>query len=189
MTQVPFVHLLRYTKPYQVQVWGATFWSIFRTLLYLAPPYLIGVAVDVVVEQETSLIARFGVQNPLTQLFVLSLLMIATWGLESLSQYGADKLWRNLEPFSMNYESILTTNLQELDLAYFEDHSTGTLLSILNEDINQLERFLNSGAQDLISFFARVLAVGSRYCLVGNGAASLHSLGNVSVSISFGSSL
>ncbi|MBW4651566.1 MAG: ABC transporter ATP-binding protein/permease [Kaiparowitsia implicata GSE-PSE-MK54-09C] len=172
MTQVPLVRLLRYGKPYQVQVWGATLCSIFRTLFDLAPPYLIGVAVDVVVEQEASLIARFGIQDPLTQLFVLSLLTIATWGLESLSQYGADKLWRNLAQTLQHELRVDTYNhLQELDLAYFEDHSTGTLLSILNDDINQLERFLNSGAQDLISFFARVCAVGISFVLLAPGIA------------------
>jgi ATP-binding cassette subfamily B protein len=168
----PILRLLRYGKPYQPQIWGAVLCSIFRTLLDLAPPYLIGVAVDVVVEQETSLIGRFGVQNPLTQLLVLSILTIATWGLESLSQYGADKLWRNLAQTLQHELRVDTYNhLQELDLAYFEDHSTGTLLSILNEDINQLERFLNFGAQDLISFFTRVCAVGISFMLLAPGVA------------------
>jgi ATP-binding cassette subfamily B protein len=62
-------------------------------------------------------------------------------------------------------------HLQELDLAYFEDRSTGTLLSILNDDINQLERFLNFGAQDLISFFTRVFAVGISFVLLAPGLA------------------
>ncbi|BAU40285.1 ABC transporter ATP-binding protein [Leptolyngbya sp. O-77] len=168
----PLLRLLRYGKPYQVQIWGATLFSILRTLFDLAPPYLIGVAVDVVVEQEASLIARFGIQDPLTQLLVLSILTIATWGLESLSQYGADKLWRNLAQTLQHELRIDTYNhLQELELAFFEDRSTGTLLSILNDDINQLERFLNFGAQDLISFFTRVFAVGISFVLLAPGLA------------------
>jgi ATP-binding cassette, subfamily B, bacterial len=168
------LRLLRYAKPYQAQIWGAILCSIFRTLFDLAPPYLIGVAVDVVVEQEASVIARFGVQNPLTQLLVLSLLTIAVWGLESLSQYGADKLWRNLAQTLQHELRVDTYNhLQELELAYFEDRSTGTLLSILNDDINQLERFLNFGAQDLISFFTRVLAVGISFVLLAPDIAWL----------------
>ena len=168
----PLLRLLRYGKPYRGQVWGATLCSTFRTLFDLAPPYLIGVAVDVVVEQETSLLARLGVQNPLTQLLVLAGLTVITWGLESLSQYGADKLWRNLAQTLQHELRVDTYNhLQGLDLAYFEDHSTGTLLSILNDDINQLERFLNSGAQDLISFFTRVLAVGISFVLLAPGIA------------------
>ncbi|MBF2050110.1 MAG: ABC transporter ATP-binding protein [Leptolyngbya sp. IPPAS B-1204] len=170
----PLLRLLRYAKPYQPQIWGAIACSIFRTLFDLAPPYLIGVAVDVVIEQEGSLLARLGIQNTLTQLLVLSLLTIVTWGLESLSQYGADKLWRNLAQ-TMQHELRVDTynHLQELELAYFEDRSSGTLLSILNDDINQLERFLNFGAQDILSFFTRVFAVGFSFVLLAPGIAWL----------------
>jgi ATP-binding cassette, subfamily B, bacterial len=163
----PLFRLLRYGKPYRMQVGGAVLCSIFRTLLDLTPPYLIGIAVDIVVEQKASAIARFGIPDPLTQLLALSLLTIATWGLESLSQYGADKLWRNLAQTVQHRLRVDTYNhLQELELAYFEDRSTGTLLSILNDDINQLERFLNFGAQDLIDLFTRVLAVGISFILL-----------------------
>ncbi|MBF2016212.1 MAG: ABC transporter ATP-binding protein [Rivularia sp. T60_A2020_040] len=173
-TAHPLPRLLRYAKPYQPQIWGAIFCSILRTLLDLAPPYLIGVAVDVVVERETSLIARFGIQNPLNQLLVLSVLTIAVWGLESLSQYAADKIWRNLAQTLQHEPRVDTYNhLQELELAYFEDRSTGILLSILNDDINQLEGFFNSGAQNLISFFTRVFAVGMSFMLLAPGIAWL----------------
>ncbi|MCC5604892.1 ABC transporter ATP-binding protein [Nostoc favosum] len=166
----PLLRLLRYAKPYQPQIWGAIIYSILRTLLDLAPPYLIGVAVDVVVERETSLIARFGIQNPLTQLLVVSVLTSATWGLESLSQYAADKLWRNLAQTLQHELRVDTYNhLQELELAYFENRSTGILLSILNDDINQLEGFFNSGAQNLIGFFTRVFAVGMSFLLLAPG--------------------
>ncbi|MGG6293646.1 ABC transporter ATP-binding protein [Leptolyngbya sp. AN02str] len=168
----PLQRLLRYGNPYRGQIIGAIICSIFRNLFDLAPPYLIGVAVDIVVEQEASLIARFGIQDPLTQLLVLSILTIATWGLESLSQYGADKLWRNLAQTLQHELRVDTYNhLQDLELAYFEDRSTGTLLSILNDDINQLERFLNFGAQDLIGFFTRVFAVGISFVLLAPSIA------------------
>jgi len=170
----PLQRLLRYGKPYQGQVWGAVICSILRTLLDLAPPYLIGVAIDVVVEREASLLARLGIQDPLTQLLVLSILTISVWGLESFNQYAAEKLWQNLGQTLQHELRVDTYNhLQELDLAYFEDCSTGTLLSILNDDINQLERFLNFGALYLISFFTRVSAVGISFVLLAPGIAWL----------------
>ncbi len=46
-------------------------------------------------------------------------------------------------------------------------------MSILNDDINQLERFLNFGAQDLISFFTRVFAVGFSFVFLAPGIAWL----------------
>jgi ATP-binding cassette subfamily B protein len=39
------------------------------------------------------------------------------------------------------------THIQDLELGYFEDQSTGGLMSVLNDDVNQLERFLDVGAQ------------------------------------------
>lgn len=168
----PLLRLLSYGKSYRVRIWSAIICSIFNTLFDLAPPYLIGVAIDVVVERETSLLARLGISNVPTQLLLLSLLTAIVWGLESLSQFIADKLWRNLAQ-TLQHELRVDaySHVQELELAYFEDRSTGTLLSILNDDINQLERFLNFGATDLLDFFTRVLAVGISFVLLAPAIA------------------
>ncbi|PSB45080.1 ABC transporter [Cyanosarcina cf. burmensis CCALA 770] len=170
----PLLRLLSYAKPYRTQIGSAIACSILRTLFDLAPAYLIGVAVDVVVERQTSFIARFGIPDVATQLLLLSLLTIATWGLESLTQYGADKLWRNLaQTVQHELRTDAYSHLQQLVLGYFEDRSTGMLLSVLNDDINQLERFLNFGAQDLLSFFTRVFAVGSSFVILTPGISWL----------------
>ena len=168
----PLLRLLRYGKPYRVRIWSAVICSIFNTLFDLAPPYLIGVAIDVVVEQETSLLARLGISDVTTQLLLLSVLTAIVWGLESLSQFIADKLWLNLAQ-SVQHELRVNAydHLQELELAYFENRSTGTLLSVLNDDINQLERFLNFGATDLLDFFTRVIAVGISFVLLAPAIA------------------
>jgi len=50
-------------------------------------------------------------------------------------------------------------HLQELELAYFEERSTGRLISI-GDDINQLEQFLDVGANDLIQVSTTVVVVG-----------------------------
>src|SRR5690606_686239 len=51
-------------------------------------------------------------------------------------------------------------HVQDLEVAWFEDQSTGGLLSILNDDVNQLERFLDVGASDLLTTFVNVVFVG-----------------------------
>ena len=56
--------------------------------------------------------------------------------------------------------------MQSLDLQYFEDSRTGTLLTTLNEDVNQLQAFLDFGASDLIDFFTRVLTIGASFVLL-----------------------
>ena len=170
----PLLRLLRYAKPFQPQIATATICSIGRTLFDLAPPFLIGVAVDILVQQDASGLARLGIQTVSMQLLVVSVLTVLAWGLESLSQYGADRRWRNLAQ-TLQHELRVDAygHLQRLELAYFEDRSTGTLLAILNDDINQLERFLDTGARDLIDFFTRVAAVGLSFVILAPGIAWL----------------
>lgn len=167
-----FLRLLRYGKVDQRQVWCAIACSILNTIFDLAPPYLIGVAVDVVVNEENSLIARLGVTGVTTQLFVLSLLTLGIWGLESLFEYLYDRLWRNLAQTLQHELRVDAYNhLQELELSYFEERSTGTLLSILNDDINQLERFLNFGAHHILRFFTTIVFIGSTFIVLAPGVS------------------
>ena len=41
-------------------------------------------------------------------------------------------------------------HVQVLELAWFEHRASGRLLTILNDDVNQLERFLDLGAEHII---------------------------------------
>jgi len=69
--------------------------------------------------------------------------------LESVFEYAHARLWRNLaQTIQHDLRLDAYEHLQELELAYFEERSTGRLISILSDDINQLEQFLD-GANDL----------------------------------------
>lgn len=172
MSSLPLLRLLRYASPHRVQVGGAATTSILNTIFDLAPPYLIGIAIDVVVNEENSLIARLGLTSITGQLAVLSLLTLSVWGLESLTEYAYSRLWRNLAQ-TLQHELRIDaySHLQELELGYFEDRSSGALLAILNEDINQLERFLNFGAHNLLRFFTTVLFIGSTFIALAPGVS------------------
>ncbi|MEM9819030.1 MAG: ABC transporter ATP-binding protein [Cyanobacteria bacterium P01_D01_bin.6] len=172
MSRLPLLRLLRYGKSYQLQIWSAIACSIFNTLFDLAPPYLIGIAIDVVVNKESSLIAQFGLTSITEQLAILSLLTLLIWSLESLTEYGYSRLWRNLAQ-TLQHELRVDaySHLQTLELSYLEARSTGTVLSVLNDDINQLERFLNYGAHDILHFFTTVLFVGSTFVVLAPGVS------------------
>ncbi|YAF95489.1 MAG: ABC transporter ATP-binding protein [Nodularia sp. CChRGM 3473] len=172
--QHPLLRLLNYAKNYRPQVWTAAIFTILNKIFDLAPSYLIGVAVDIVVQKENSIIAKIGITNITGQLAILSLLTLLIWTLESLSEFIYDRLWRNLAQ-TMQHELRLDaySHLQELELSYFEERSTGTLLSILNDDINQLERFLDSGAASILQFITTVLAVGGSFVIIAPNVAWL----------------
>jgi ATP-binding cassette subfamily B protein len=121
-------------------------------------------AVDVVVRRQNSWISALGVQDITGQLLVLSLLTLLIWSLESLFEYAYARLWRNLaQTLQHDLRRDAYGHLQQLELSFFEEQSTGRLLSILNDDINQLERFLDSGANEILQFVTTVLVVGSSF--------------------------
>jgi ATP-binding cassette subfamily B protein len=140
----------------------ATAWSILNKVFDLAPPLLIGAAVDVVVRGEHSLLARWGVTEPGAQLLVLAGLTLAIWGLESVFEYAYAVTWRNLaQTVQHELRRDAYDHLQHLDLAWFEDRPTGSLMSVLNDDVNQLERFLDGGANDLLQVGTTVVVIGA----------------------------
>lgn len=161
-TTGPLRRLLRYASPHRGTIRWAVAWSILNKLFDLAPPVLIGAAIDVVVEKEDSLIAGFGVEGTMAQLGVLAIATVIIWALESLFEYLLKIRWRNLAQ-TIQHELRLDVyqHVQSLELAYFEDRSTGGLMAVLNDDINQLERFLDEGANDILQVLTTVVAVGA----------------------------
>ncbi|MEK0185774.1 MAG: ABC transporter ATP-binding protein, partial [Oscillatoriales cyanobacterium] len=160
----PLQRLLKYGRRYRLQAWLATICSFLNKLFDLAPPALIGIAVDVVVKNQDSIIAQWGVKDVFWQLAIITILSAVVWALESIFEYAYDYLWRNL---AQNIQHDLRleaySHLQELELAYFEERSTGGLISILNDDINQLERFLDGGANDVIQVITTVVIIGAAF--------------------------
>ena len=171
-SQHPLKRLLKYGRRYHRHIAWAIACSILNKIFDLAPSFLIGVAVDVVVQRQNSLLAHLGVSDPFTQLAILSALTFVIWGLESTFQYAYDRLWRNL---AQNIQHDLRldaySHLQELELAYFEERSTGALLSILNDDINQLERFLDGGANNILQVATTVVIISTVFFILAPNVA------------------
>ena len=163
----PFRRLLNYMRPHRGTVRLAAFCSIFNKFWDLAPPLLIGLAVDVVVLREDSTLASLGMVDPWHQLVLLSVLTFLIWGLESLFEYFYGVLWRNLAQ-TVQHELRLDTfdHVQKQGMAWFDERQKGDILAILNDDINQLERFLDKGANDLLQVSTTVIVVGVVFLLI-----------------------
>ncbi len=153
--------LLQHLRPHRSTVLLASGASVLNKLFDLAPPVLIGLAVDVVTRRSTSWLAALGLATVPSQLGFLALLSFVLWSAESLFEYLQRLLWRNLAQ-RVQHELRINAwdHLLRLDLAWFETASSGRLLAILNDDINQLERFLDSGANEILQLTTTVLAVG-----------------------------
>jgi ATP-binding cassette subfamily B protein len=168
----PLRRLAEYGQEYRKQAVFATIASILNRLFDLAPPILIGMSVDVVVSQQDSFLGDFGVTDPVTQLWILGILTLIVWGTESLFQYIYSVLWRNLaQSMEHDLRQDAYSHLQDMDMAYLEDQSTGGLMAILNDDINQLERFLDYGANDIIQLITSIIVIGILFFVLAPSVA------------------
>ncbi|MFT5685493.1 MAG: ATP-binding cassette subfamily B protein [Myxococcota bacterium] len=123
-------------------------------------------------EQEDSLLAQLGVTDVIHQLVLLAVLTVLVWGLESLFEYAFSWLWRTLAQ-TVQHELRLEAyaHIQDLDMAWFADRSRGGLMSVLNDDINQLERFLDGGANNILQVATTAVVVGATFFGVSAGVA------------------
>ncbi len=160
--QSPLRRLIRYAAPHRRAARIATGWSISNKLFDIAPELLIGVAVDVVVRGEGSIVSDvFGVEDRFDQLLILAAVNLVVWILESVTEYLAQIGWRTLVQ-TIEHEARMDAyaHIQRLELGALEDRETGDLLSVLNDDVNQLERFLDVGANQIILTVMNVVLVG-----------------------------
>ncbi|SFT33162.1 ABC transporter ATP-binding protein [Halomonas saccharevitans] len=154
--------LLRYARGYRRRIIAATLCSILNKLFDIAPEILIGVAIDVVVNQEESFVAGLGFTTAEQQILVLGVLTFFIWAGESLFEYLFQVLWRNLaQRLQSDLRQDAYEHAQRLDMGFFESRSSGQLVATMNDDVNQLERFLDGGANAMIQVGVTVVAVGA----------------------------
>ena len=159
--------LFKYALEQDTKVRRGIIYSILNKIFDLAPPILIGIAIDIVVEGSDSFIGNLGYADRRQQLIILAILTLIIWGLESAFDYIAAVTWRNI---SQDIEHSLRTdafnNVLSLDLAFFENKSSGRLMAILNDDVNQLETFLDNGANRLVQTATTVLVIGGTFLYI-----------------------
>ena len=167
MTQNNLKHLFVYSQQQKTKAKRGIVYSILNKLFDLAPPVLIGVAIDIVVEGNESFLASLGIPDRRRQLVILAILTFIIWGLESLFDYLSAVTWRGI---SQDIEHSLRTetfkNVLSLDMKYFENKSSGRLMAILNDDVNQLERFLDTGANKLLQTATTVIVIGGTFLYI-----------------------
>lgn len=127
------------------------------------PELLIGAAVDVVVRGSDSFVADLlGVHDRFAQLAWIAAINVVVWIVESASDYAAALLWRGLAQ-RIEHELRIDAyeRVQQLDVEWHEQRTAGGTLSVLNDDVNQLERFLDVGAPTIIATVLNVVLVGA----------------------------
>ena len=164
MEQTSLRRLWTYAEPHRGKLLRAVMWSVLNKAMDIAPPVLIGMAVDIVVNQEGAFLSRYGFETARSQLVVLTVLTFLIWGLESFFEYLLGLAWRNLaQTIQHGLRLDAYSHMQHLEMAFFEDQPTGNLMAILNDDVNQLERFLDNGASEVIQVLTTIVLIGGMF--------------------------
>jgi len=158
----PLMRLLSHLRHHRSMVLLASLCSVLNKVWDLAPPVLIGMAIDVVATREDSFLAQMGYPDVYDQLYILTGFTVVIWVLESMFQYFYAVLWRNLAQTAQHELRMSAyTHIQDLEMQWYSEQSTGGLMAIMNDDVNQLERFLDQGATDLLHVATTIIVVGA----------------------------
>ena len=140
--------------------------SIVARVLDLLPPLLLGLAVDAIFSQtadrEYRLLFVPDAWLPTTetgQLYLtVALIGVAFFG-GAAFHYSRNWGWNS---FAQHIQHEIRTDtydkMQRLNMDFFADKQTGEMMSILSNDVNRLERFLNDGMNS--AFRLGVMVVG-----------------------------
>ncbi len=103
---------------------------------------------------------QMGIIDLRMQLYGLAIITLIIWALESLFEYLYRILWRNLaQTIEHELRMDAYSHLQKFEMEFFENQKPGQLMVILNDDVNQLERFLDIGANELIQVSVTVVTI------------------------------
>lgn len=151
-TQSPMGQLFRYVANMKGLFAYAVFSSISNKVLDLMPPILVGWVIATVSGDAPNWIrALTGTSNAWDIAIFLAILGILVFGFESLTQWMMSMGFMSLSQHAQHRLRLATYNqMQSREMAFFERHRLGETLAMLNDDVNQLERFLNDGLNQII---------------------------------------
>ena len=169
-----FSELIRYIHPWRKKAWFASICSALNKIFDIAPEVLIGVAVDLVVEKENSFVASLGFSSIESQVIFLGIVTFIIWALESSFEYIYSIQWRGLAQ-DVEHEVRVSAydHSQRLGLSWHENQATGNITAVLNDDVNQLERFLNNGINQIIQVFVSTICIGLIFFYISPIIASI----------------
>ncbi|MFC7505348.1 ABC transporter ATP-binding protein [Nocardioides sp. GCM10030258] len=145
----------------------AVLMSTVNKVADVMPELLIGAAVDVVVRGSDSFAGDLlGVESRYAQLAWIAGFNVVVWVIESASEYVASLLWRGLAQ-TVEHELRVEAydHAQHLHLGWHESRPQGTTLATLNDDVNQLERFLDIGFPAILQTFLNIVLVGAVFAI------------------------
>ncbi len=148
----PMRRLFRYLDRFRLQLWSSIVYSVLNRIFDLMPPFITAWFIDTVSKKIPGWIPTLtGLTDPWQIIIFLTVLTVAIFGFESFFQWLYNRGFMRLAQ-RLQHDLRMDTyaHLQAREMAFFEEQRTGNLMSILNDDINQLERFFNNIFNEII---------------------------------------
>ena len=141
--------------------------SIVARMLDLLPPLLLALAIDAVIEDSTSYNLLFvpdaWIPGTTTgQLWLTAGLIAGSFGFGAVFHYTRNWGWNK---FAQHVQHAVRTDtyetMQRLNMEFFADKQTGEMMSVLSNDVNRLEKFLNDGLNSSSRLVIMVLGIAA----------------------------
>lgn len=169
-TENPMKRLFtEYGKPNATHVTIGIVSSMLARILDLLPPLMLAVAIDAIFSSGTYA-EQFPIVFlptewiPVTRLEqfwftigVIAAAFILGAGFHWLRNWGFNAFAQNIQH---DIRTDTYDNMQRLNMEFFADKQTGEMMSILSNDVNRLEQFLNDGMNSLFRLLVMVFAIG-----------------------------
>ncbi|WP_435062021.1 ABC transporter ATP-binding protein [Halobaculum sp. EA56] len=164
----PMSGLLRYCVPYWPRLSVGLAAAITTRLARLLPSLLVAAAIDRVIlgSGEAGLLAQAGllpsgtIAGEAARLaFLQRLVVIAALAylIRSVTRFASRYLFQSTaQKVQRDLRNDTYDHMQHLSLGFFADHQTGAMMSVLNQDVNRLEQFLNTEIRQAIRVVATV---------------------------------
>ncbi len=143
--------ILRYTRDQKGILGLGITSSVLARVFELAPAFLLGFGLDTLFFEARSFVlpgwpTAWTPADPLGQLVLLGGLILGSYALAAGLGWVNGWCWNRVaQTIQHRVRTDAYGAMQERELAFFDHRQTGELMSILNNDVNQLERFLTHG--------------------------------------------
>ncbi|MEZ5001491.1 MAG: ABC transporter ATP-binding protein [Chitinophagales bacterium] len=146
--------LKTYLAKYQLQFYWACLNSTLNKILDLMPPIIVGWLVDSLSGNIPSFLNSNGQTSVKEVIYIVIVLTTIIFLLESFFEWLFDRGFRRIaQNIQHDVRLDVYNKVQSLPQSYFENNRLGNILAILNDDINQLERFLNESFNEILQMF------------------------------------
>ncbi len=163
-----------YGRPYWPAVTVGIVASVFARALDLLPALLLGAAIDTIFAEATGRDAlasqipftivpeRWIPATELDQFLLIVALIALSFAIGAIFHWLRN--W-GFNAFAQDVQHDVRTatydRMQRLDMGFFADKQTGEMMSVLSNDVNQLERFLNDGLNSAFRMVVMVVGIAA----------------------------